>query len=462
MRLHFIGIGGIGLSGLARYFCRQGYQVTGSDIKETPLIEELRSEGIKVVVPHKSANIDRFKPDLVVFSAVIKPNNPELRRARELGIETLSRRQFLKFLVSDKKVISVCGAHGKSTTSAILATLLPESSAVIGAISKEFHSNCRVKPGELLVFEADESDGSFVDSNPYVSVVTNTEPEHMEFYNYDLNRFYSHYWEFLKKAKYRVANGGDPFFQTNFARLPPELADFFSFLPTLPAHLPNTRLINLKLADEVEEGLNGRGEPVTRFTYRGERFQIYGFGDHLITDALLAIEAANLFAPLSQLADRMKSYRGIKKRFDIVFDNGELVIVDDYGHHPTEIEQTLQGAFRFAQLRGLKGVTAIWQPHKYSRTIDNLEGFKRCFEGVDRLIILPVWSAGEEPRPINFEKEFKKYKPIFVPRVYRYSSYLRVGDFILNRGLVIGFGAGDITYQLRHSYPTHTKCGIAE
>ena len=212
MKIHFIGIGGIGLSGLARYSHKKNHKISGSDIANTKLIESLKKEGIEVYIPHTKEAIKN--QDLIVYSAVVKNNNPEIIEAKKRGIKTLSRREFLPFIVNDKKVLSVCGAHGKSTTSAILASILPFSNAIIGAESKEFNSNMRYKQSEYLVFEADESDGSFVDSNPYISIVTNTEPEHMEFYNHDLKLFYSHYEEFLKKAKIRIANGDDEFIKT--------------------------------------------------------------------------------------------------------------------------------------------------------------------------------------------------------------------------------------------------------
>jgi UDP-N-acetylmuramate--alanine ligase len=429
MRIHFIGIGGIGLSGLARYFHHHGYQVTGSDIMETSLIKKLRKEGIPVEIPQKAENIDKFNPTLVVYTAVIKPDNPELKRARERGIPTLSRREFLPYLVKDKEVLAVCGAHGKSTTTAILASLLPQSNAIIGAISKEFNSNCRVTDAPLLVFEADESDGSFIDTNPSTAVVTNAEPEHMEFYEYDYDLFYDHYKQFLRQANHRVVNGRDKF----LAQL--ELEPMEKVI--LEEEASNIRY---ELVDNL---------PKTLFTYKGEEFEIYGFGEYLVLDALLAIKAGEKYLPLEELSKNIKNYNGIKKRFDIVGDGGEYVIIDDYGHHPTEIEKTLQSAFRLAKLRGLKEVTAIWQPHKYSRTIDNLDRFVECFNGVDRLIILPVWSAGESPRPIDFEGLFKKYNPIFAPRVYRTPNGIEVNGETISSGVIIGFGAGDITYQLR-------------
>jgi UDP-N-acetylmuramate--alanine ligase len=429
MRIHFIGIGGIGLSGLARYFHRHGHRVTGSDILKTSLIQKLIKEGIPVKIPQIKENIDQFKPDLVVYTAVIKPDNPELQRARELGIPTLSRREFLPYLVKNKEVLAVCGAHGKSTTTAILASLLPESNAIVGAISKEFNSNCRVTNSPLLVFEADESDGSFVDTNPTTAVVTNAEPEHMEFYNYNFNLFFEHYRQFLQKATHRIVNGKDQFL--NGINLE-----------------PIEKVILEKEVSNIQFQLRNN-LPKTLFTYRGVEFEIYGFGEYLVLDALLAIKAGEKYLPLEQLSQNIKNYRGIKKRFDIVADGEEYLIIDDYGHHPTEIEKTLQSAFRLARLRGLKGVTAIWQPHKYSRTIDNLDRFVECFAGVDQLIILPVWGAGESPRPIDFPGKFKRYNPIFAPRVYRTEKGIEVNGTPFTSGVIIGFGAGDITYQLR-------------
>ena len=179
MQIHFVGIGGIGLSGLARYMQKNGHKVSGSDIANTKLTELLKSEGIEVNIPHSASNISN--QNLVVHTAVAKPDNPELIEAKKRGIKILSRREFLSYVVNDKKVLSVCGAHGKSTTSAILSSILPDTNAIIGAESKDFGSNMRYKNSEYLVFESDESDGSFIDSNPYIAVVTNTAPEHMEY-----------------------------------------------------------------------------------------------------------------------------------------------------------------------------------------------------------------------------------------------------------------------------------------
>jgi len=429
--VHFVGIGGIGLSALARYLNSKGVKVSGSDIKETPLTAALRVEGIEVNIPHAKENIKN--PDFVVHTAVAKPDNVELKEAKRKNIKVLSRREFLPYIVNDKKVLSVCGAHGKSTTTAILASILNEANALIGAESKEFYSNAKCTDSELLVFEADESDGSFVDSNPYIAIVTNTEPEHMEFYDHDLDLFYSHYEDFLKKAKIRVVNGDDEFIQK-------------LDMPMKKVYISDAKNIRY----EIREGL-----PKTVFEYKDREFEVYGFGKHLVIDALLAIEAALEFTDMENIAKNIKNFCGIKKRFDIVKHNDDFVIIDDYGHHPTEIKATLHSAKTYSMLNGLDKVVAIWQPHKYSRTVDNLEGFVECFNEADELVILPVWSAGEKEVFIDFEKHFKKHSPIFAKKIKVENDRVYLLDKngkILksyDRGLIIGFGAGDITYQLR-------------
>jgi len=197
------------------------------------------------------------------------------------------------------------------------------------------------------------------------------------------------------------------------------------------------------------------GEPHTRFTLKGVGdFEVWGFGAHIALDASLAILAAVQTMPVELVCERILAYKGIKKRFDIIGSEPNCVLVDDYGHHPTEIAATMASAKTYASLMGLGTVTAVWQPHKYSRTIDNLEAFSHCFDGVDRLIILPVWAAGEEARVIDFEGVFASYNPILADRVKRSGCGLDVIKdaqtlLHLDEGLIIGFGAGDITYQLR-------------
>ena len=434
MKIHFIGIGGIGISGLAQYMHFKGHEVSGSDIRDTIITKKLRELGIKITVPHSKDAITN--QDLVVHSAIISPENPEVIAAKEKGIEVLARREALLKILDDKKVYAVAGAHGKSTTSAILASIM-EGSAIIGAESKAFGSNVRYDAkSDVMLFEADESDGSFVNSNPYCSIVINAEPEHMEYYDYNYERFYETYKTFINLAPLKVLNAEDP------------------FLSTLIDNVDAQWLYPSKDITDIEFVLINN-EPHTRFTFKEfGSFDVWGFGKHIAIDAALAILAAHESMEIEEIRSNLLTFKGIKKRFDIVGFENETVIIDDYGHHPTEIKATFESVKEYASLKGFNKITAIWQPHKYSRTIDNLDEFIKCFDGAEELIILPVWSAGESPRDIDFKESFKAYNLTMADKITRANNTITVVKDdknleTLDKGLIIGFGAGDITYQIR-------------
>ena len=432
MKIHFIGIGGIGISGLAKFMRSLGHEVSGSDISETVITKNLREMGVAVTVPHSAAAIT--DQELVVHSAIISPDNPEIIAAKARGIEVLARREALPRILEGRKVYSVAGAHGKSTTTAILAAVM-EGSAIIGAESKAFGSNVRYDAeSDCMIFEADESDGSFLNSNPYCAIVVNAEPEHMEYYDYNYERFYDAYRQFVASAKLRVINAEDPFLET--------------------LEMEAVRLYPSRDITDIEYILID-DEPHTRFTLKDlGSFDVWGFGEHIALDASLAILAAMETMEPDAIRAGLRNFKGIKKRFDILSKHRESVLIDDYAHHPTEIRATLQSVKEYARLKGIKKITAIWQPHKYSRTIDNLEAFISCFEGAEELIILPVWSAGEAARPIDFEGKFERYNLMMADRLKREDDRIEIvkGDAVLktlDKGLIVGFGAGDITYQLR-------------
>ena len=434
MKIHFIGIGGIGISGLAQYMHFNGHEVSGSDIKETIITQKLCDLGIKVTVPHSKEAITN--QDLVVHSAIIRPDNPEVLQAKAKGIEVLARREALLKILNDKKVYSVAGAHGKSTTTAILTAIM-EGSAIIGAESKAFGSNVRYDGNsDVMLFEADESDGSFINSNPYCAIVINAEPEHMEYYDYNYEHFYDSYRTFIKSAQKRILNAEDP------------------FLMTLIDEVEADWLYPSKDIQDIEYVLINN-EPHTRFTLKEFGvFNVWGFGKHIALDASLAILAAKESMNIEEIKENLLDFKGIKKRFDIVGFEKDSVIIDDYGHHPTEIKATFESVKEYAKLKGFDKITAIWQPHKYSRTIDNLDEFIKCFEGADELIILPVWAASEKPLEIDFAEKFKSYNLTIADTIKRANNYITVvkdkKDMQkLDRGLIIGFGAGDITCQIR-------------
>jgi UDP-N-acetylmuramate--alanine ligase len=434
MKVHFIGIGGIGLSALARFLNYDGHEISGSDMKDSPITKELQKEGIHVSCPQEASNIkDDF--DLVIYSAAVTDENPELIEARLNQTRTLSRKEALPIILGDKKNYCVAGAHGKSTTTAILASIL-QSSALIGAISKDFGSNFRYV-NDLVAFEADESDASFLLSNPYCAIVTNAEPEHMEYYHYDYDKFYESYERFIALAKKRVLNGEDKDIQ----KLKIEEATYL---------YPSVDIKNLSYTLKDKE-------PCTRFDLKDlGTFEVWGFGYHIAVDASLAILAALNELDIESIRANLLKYKGIKKRFDVVQANDKFVVIDDYAHHPTEIEVTMKSVELYDNLTNLNNRIVLWQPHKYSRTSDNLEGFKRCFRRCDELIILPIWTIpGEQRIDIDFEKEFAAYNPIFADRISSTNGRIDLikDEKIIksyDEGIFLGVGAGDITYQLRH------------
>ena len=433
-KVHFIGIGGIGISAIARFLHEKGHKISGSDIKESKTTLELQSEGIEVITPHcKEAIKDQ---DFVVYSAAIKEDNIELVEARRKGIKCFSRKEILPYVLEDKCVFAVAGAHGKSTTSAMLASLI-EGSVIIGAISKQFGSNMRYDKSDNVVFEADESDSSFLNSNPYLAIVTNAEPEHMEHYDYDLAKFYAAYKGFLERAKVRVINAEDEFLST--LKL-----DAIRLYPS---------------SDITELTMVVRDyQPYTSFNLKNlGKFEAFGMGEHIAIDASLAILAAMHETPLKDIRENLLNFKGIKKRFDILSANKNFVLIDDYAHHPTEIKATLKSVFEYAKILGINSVTAIFQPHRYTRLSTNLPGFKECFKGVDELVILPVYAAGENPIEVDMKSEFSEYNPIFTDKVERVEEGIEFTDEFgvknrLSDGIVVGFGAGDISVQLRGGY----------
>ncbi len=433
-KIHFIGIGGIGLSALAKFLFNDGHKISGSDIKQTEITNDLATNfDAKITIPHHADAVEGV--DRVIYSAAVRPNNPEYQRAKELGIELLSRKEALKSILGEKEVYAVGGAHGKSTTSAMLASIIPESNALIGAISKEFGSNVRNYPNNKVVFEADESDESFLNSNPSLAIVTNVEPEHMEYYGYDEERFYNAYRNFLSLAKIRVINAEDPF----LASLEMESIKLY----------PSKDIKNIEFV-LVE------GEPHTKFELLDlGAFEVFGFGNHIALDASLAILGAlELGEKVEDIRENLLHYKGIKKRFDIIQNQEECVVIDDYGHHPTEIKVTMESLQTYKGLRQFSKLNVIWQPHKYSRTMDNLQGFVECFEGVDELVILPIWAAGELKVDIDLKGAFSRYKLHMADSVTKEDGIVKVfkdGHIIqeYSDGLVTAFGAGDITYQIR-------------
>ncbi|MDP3290957.1 MAG: cyanophycin synthetase, partial [Sulfuricurvum sp.] len=253
-------------------------------------------------------------------------------------------------------------------------------------------------------------------------------------YHYNIDEFHNAYRHFVEMAPIRVINAEDPFMST----LECEAIRLY----------PSQDISNIRYT------LLG-DEPYTRFTLKnmGE-FEVWGFGEHIAMDASLAILAAAQTMSIAAIRANILHFKGIKKRFDVIFKGSDRVIIDDYAHHPTEIKATMESLKIYAELKGFKRIIAIWQPHKYSRTIDNLDAFVECFEGCAELVILPVWAASEEPREIDFVGRFDRYNLTMSDKLHRAGDTIEsiIGDAVVqtyDHDLIVGFGAGDLTYQLR-------------
>ncbi|TQR33167.1 UDP-N-acetylmuramate--L-alanine ligase [Campylobacter sp. MIT 99-7217] len=425
-KIHFIGIGGIGISALARFLKEKGFSISGSDLKESKITDELFKEGVKISIPHRAQNV--AGADLVIYSAAIKEENVELKEALKQGIKCLCRKEALPLILQDKRVFAIAGAHGKSTTSSILASLMSEASVIIGAILKEFGSNMIYKQSKDLIFEADESDSSFLNSNPYLAIVTNAEAEHLDHYKNELKNLHKAYEDFLSLAKLRVINAEDEF----LASLNLEAIKLY----------PSKDIKKLRMSVQ-------NFKPHTSFELKdlGE-FSLFGMGQHLAIDASLAILAALNFTDLDTIKTRLKFYQGIKKRFDILYADEKIALIDDYGHHPTEIKATLKAAKEYAKLAGYKKITAFFEPHRYSRLAANLKEFSKAFEDIDELVILPVYSAGEAKIKLNLKDHFKN--ALFIKNLKREGKFLLDDKGrVFDEGLMIGFSAGDLSTKLR-------------
>ena len=423
--VHFIGIGGIGISALAKFLFAQGIKISGSDMAEGCITKELQSMGILIHIPHCKEAIKN--PDLVIHSAIIKDSNIEVQEAKKKGIPVLSRKEALPLILANKQVYAVAGAHGKSTTTAILSAILQDCSALIGAESKEFGSNTRALKSEKIVFEADESDKSFLECNPYCAIVTNAEPEHMETYGHNLDKFYQAYKDFLALAQYRIINAEDAFLAK--------------------VDLECVRLYPSKDISEIEYFLDNNN-PKTRFRLKNNHrdlgvFEVYGLGEHIALDASLAILAALECMELEEIRQNIQKFCGIKKRFDILSDD-ECVIIDDYAHHPTEIAATLKTAQNYPHNR----IWCVFQPHTYTRTKALMPEFAQALSLADKVVLADIYPARETDNLGISSKDLADLIAEKGTDVHYFSTFDEIEEFLLKNcihgDVLITMGAGDV------------------
>lgn len=440
-RVHFIGIGGYGMSALAQVLLHMGYRVSGSDIHDSALIRRLAEQGADIKLYHHPGNIG--ESDLVVYSTAIPADNSELQEAHRRGIAIWHRSELLAALINSHYGIAVAGTHGKTTTSTMIALLLEagglDPTALIGGVVSSFQSNARYGRSEYLVAEACESDHSFLRYRPHVALITNVEPDHLEHYENDFNLLREAYKAFLQNL---VAGGcavlcfDDP------------------FLRSIALHVERKVVTYGLDEDGADYGardivLHGLGGSFT-FCRRGEPLvasvTLQVPGRHNVSNAVAALAvAAELGLDLERCAGALKDFRGAKRRFEIVGEIRGVKIIDDYAHHPTEIKVTLQAARAVA-----RRLCCIFQPHRYSRTEYFFEEFARSFADADLVLLHRIYSAGEKPREgISSAALARRISEIKGQEVYHSEDMDELGRLALEWAqpgdAIIVMGAGDIT-----------------
>ncbi|MDG1414545.1 MAG: UDP-N-acetylmuramate--L-alanine ligase [Alphaproteobacteria bacterium] len=448
---HFVGIGGIGMSGIAEVLKNLGYQVQGSDIGDSANVKRLRKLGIEVKIGHRAENVEDAA--VLVVSSAIKQDNPELVAARALSLPVVRRADMLGELMRLKWAIAVGGTHGKTTTTSLIACLLDagrkDPTVINGGIINAYGTNARLGEGDWLVAEADESDGTFTRLPATVSVVTNIDPEHLDHYGSV---------EALHEA-FRAFMGNIPFYGFAVACTDDETVQ--GLLPTVEDRRVLTYGFNPQ-ADLRAVNVRSNGTGMVFDVHVSERVSLSGasyviaditlpmFGDHNVSNAVSAIAVAlELGVEPAEIQKGFEGFGGVKRRFTITGQWNDITVVDDYGHHPVEITAVLRAARQRVKDTGGK-IHAIHQPHRFSRLNDLFEDFCTCFNEADTVHIADVFAAGEAPiENVNAESLVAGIQA----RGHRSARYMSneaefptwVRDNAAPGDLVVFLGAGNIT-----------------
>lgn len=441
-RVHLVGIGGAGMSGLARLFLARGVAVSGSDLKGSTQLDELRTNGADVAVGHDAANV--AGPDAVVVSTAIGPGNPEVDEARRRGVPVLARAQVLAAMMRERRGVAVAGTHGKTTTTSMLAVILERAGLdptyVVGGDLNESGSNAHSGTGEVFLAEADESDGSFLLLQPEVAVVTNVEEDHLDFYA-DREEIEAAFTAFCRRAGLVVACADDP----GTVRVV-EASD----VTTVWYGESDTADVVLEEAVVRKGGgtCRIRVEPSPGVEPWAGRLDLPVPGRHHLLNAAGAVAAASRIGiqPATAVA-ALEGFGGVRRRWEVRGRARGAAFVDDYAHHPTEITATL-GA---ARADGADRIVAVFQPHRFSRTSSLWRALGESLVGADVVVVTDVFGAGERPVPgvtgklvvDGLVEAAPGKRAVYLPRRSDVAPFLarevRAGD------LVLTLGAGDIT-----------------
>jgi UDP-N-acetylmuramate--alanine ligase len=387
--IHFVGIGGIGMSGIAEVLLNHGFTVHGSDLKATAITDRLQERGARIFIGQKAENLEGV--DVVVISSAIKQGNPELDTARARGLPVVRRAEMLAELMRLKSNVAVAGTHGKTTTTSMIAALLDgggmDPTVINGGVIHAYGSNARIGGGDWMVVEADESDGSFNKLPATIAVVTNIDPEHLDHYgNFDALR--AAFDTFVSNIPFyglAVCCIDHPEVQALIGRLTDRRVRTYGFSPQADVQVRNLRYEDG--AARFDVALNAEERLV-------QDLRLPMTGDHNVSNALAAIAVArHLGISPTAIKAALAAFGGVSRRFTHVGDWNGVTIIDDYGHHPVEIAAVLKAARQATKGR----VIAVHQPHRYTRLRDLFTQFCACFNDADVVAISDVYSAGEAP-----------------------------------------------------------------
>jgi len=437
-KIHFVGIGGIGMSGIAELLHNQGYEVSGSDLRETEITRRLQAMGCIIRHGHHADHIK--DAHVVVISSAVKQDNPEVKAAKERQVPVIPRAEMLAELMRMKQGIAVAGSHGKTTTTSLIATILSRAemdpTIVIGGRLNSIGTNAKLGAGDYLIAEADESDGSFLKLNPVIALITNIDPEHMEHF---------HTMDNLREAFITFANKV-PFYGAAIVCLDhPEIQ---GILPAIQKRIITYGLsaqANYHAENIRQEGFETIFDLVKDQTPSGE-VRVRMPGRHNALNAIAAIAVSQeLGIPLQKAKQALREFEGVQRRFQERHELKDVLIIDDYAHHPREIEATLQAAKSGWDRR----VIAVFQPHRYTRVRDLMDDFFRCFYQADKLIVTRIYPAGEKPlKGIHAEKLYEGIQQHGHRDVHYIEDFERIAAFLATStrpgDMVITLGAGDI------------------
>jgi UDP-N-acetylmuramate--alanine ligase len=438
-QVHFVGIGGIGMSGIAEVLINLGYRISGSDLKESETTRRLQRLGARLEIGHRAENL--VSADVVVISSAVRRDNPEVLAAQARKIPVIPRAEMLAELMRLKYAVAVAGSHGKTTTTSMVATVMNaaglDPTAVVGGKVNVLGSNAKLGKSDLMVVEADESDGSFLKLHPSIAVVTNIDPEHLDHFG-SLDALRNAFVEFCNRVPFYGLNVlclDHPNVQALLPQIGKRMVTYGS------SHTADYRLEGVSL-----DGFSTRFDAFRREEPLGE-FTVRMVGAHNALNALAVIAVAEeMEIPLPVVRTALAEFAGVQRRFTVRGEAGGVMVVDDYGHHPAEVMATLAGARRAFGRR----LVVVFQPHRYTRTRDLLSEFTTAFNDADVLMVLGIYAASEEPIPgitgESLAEAIRSHGHRDVTHVERRADAasallprLREGD------LVVTLGAGDVT-----------------